>query len=170
LYLDEAIGCSWYNISPTIHKIVVHGAAINDAIDLPLGLLSEEPSECNNKEIRKAKNQHSRRNDPINTMMDTYNRGMDRSDPVIISWLSEEKLANRPKRPKLSLEVADLLKEDVFFSDVETDTDTEVMDTEVMEDEVTENFIESSDSDSSESDSESSESDSASSESENDTL
>jgi hypothetical protein len=167
LYLDEAIGCSWYNISPTIHKIVVHGAAINDAIDLPLGLLSEEPSEANNKEIRKAKTQHSRRNDPINTLMDTYNRGMDRSDPVIISWLSEEKLANRPKRPKLSLEVANLLKEDVFFSDADADTDT---DTEVMEDEVTENFIESSESDSSESDSDSSESNSESSESENDTL
>jgi hypothetical protein len=165
LYLDEAIGCSWYNISPTIHKIVVHGAAIIDAIDLPLGLLSEEPSESNNKEIRKAKTQHSRRNSPVNTMMDTYNRGMDKSDPVIISWLSEEKLANRPKRPKLPLEVADLFKEDVFFSDVDTETDTDT-DTEVMEDEVTENFIESSESESSKSDS----SDSDISESDNDTL
>jgi hypothetical protein len=160
LYFDQAIGCSWYNISPTIHKIIVHGSAINDAIDLPLGLLSEEPSECNNKEIRKAKTQHSRRNSPVNTMMDTYNRGMDKSDPVIISWLCEEKLANRPKRPKLSLEVADLLKEDVFFSDVETDTDTEVMDTEVAE----------KNTESSESDLETSESDSETSESENDTL
>jgi predicted phosphoadenosine phosphosulfate sulfurtransferase len=80
-------------------------------------------------------------------------------DLVIISWLSEEKLSNRPKRPKLSLEVANLLKEDVFFRML-TDTDTEV-----MEDEVTENFIESS-----ESDSDSSESNSESSESENDTL
>jgi hypothetical protein len=120
LYFDDEIGCSWYNIPPTVHKIVVHGAAIIDAIDLPLGLLSEEPSEANNRRLRLAKWNHSRRNSRINTFTDMYNRCMDGSDPMVLSYIVEEKLAKRPKR-NLPPEVEDLIVEEVFFSDTETE-------------------------------------------------
>jgi hypothetical protein len=124
LYFDEEIGCSWYNIPPTVHKIVVHGAAIIDAIDLPIGLLSEEPSEANNRRLRLAKWNHSRRNSRINTFTDMYNRCMDGSDPMVLSYIVEEKLAKRPNR-NLPPEVDDLIEEEVFFSDTETE-DTEM--------------------------------------------
>jgi hypothetical protein len=120
LYFDEEIGCSWFNIPPSVHKIMVHGADIIDAIDLPLGLLSEEPSEANNRRLRLAKWNHSRLNSRINTFTDMYNRCMDGSDPIVLSYIVEEKLSKRPKR-NLPPEVADLIKEDVFFDDIETE-------------------------------------------------
>jgi hypothetical protein len=118
LYYDEEIGCSWFNIPPSVHKIMVHGADIIDAIDLPLGLLSEEPSEANNRRLRLAKWNHSRLNSRINTFTDMYNRCMDGSDPMVLSYIVEEKLAKRPKR-NLPPEVADLIQEDVFFDEPE---------------------------------------------------
>jgi hypothetical protein len=36
---------NWYNMSPTVHKVVEHGAQIIRASPVPVGLLSEEGSE-----------------------------------------------------------------------------------------------------------------------------
>jgi hypothetical protein len=46
---DPEVGAT--SAQRTLHKILVHGPAIIDAIDILLGLLSEEPAKANNKVI-----------------------------------------------------------------------------------------------------------------------
>ena len=36
----------------SVHKILVHGAAVIDPLPLPLGMLSEEAQEARNKDVR----------------------------------------------------------------------------------------------------------------------
>jgi hypothetical protein len=55
LYFNPANNVSWYKLPPTVHKVVVHGAAILRKSPVPVGLLSEECSESNNKEIAREK-------------------------------------------------------------------------------------------------------------------
>jgi hypothetical protein len=48
LYLNDE-KTNWYNIPPTIHKVLVHGKDIIEHCPLPIGLTNEEASEANNK-------------------------------------------------------------------------------------------------------------------------
>ena len=60
----------WYPMSPTIHKILVHGYQINNSSLVPLGSLGENASEARNKLYKKDRLSHSRKNSRINTMTD----------------------------------------------------------------------------------------------------
>jgi hypothetical protein len=51
LFFDPDIGCSWYGPPPTLHRVLEHGPAIIEGLPIPLGLLSEEGAESNNKVI-----------------------------------------------------------------------------------------------------------------------
>uniref|UniRef100_A0A1S4KHE3 Uncharacterized protein n=2 Tax=Culex quinquefasciatus TaxID=7176 RepID=A0A1S4KHE3_CULQU len=51
----------WYPLSPTLHKILVHGADIIKRSLLPIGMLSEEAQEARNKSIRKFRQFHARK-------------------------------------------------------------------------------------------------------------
>jgi hypothetical protein len=42
----------WYPMPTTLHKILIHGAVIADALELPIGQLSEETQEASNKNIK----------------------------------------------------------------------------------------------------------------------
>ncbi len=48
IYMSEV---GWYNIPPTIHKILIHGQEIIEACPVPIGWTSEESSEANNFEL-----------------------------------------------------------------------------------------------------------------------
>ena len=82
VYLSEV---SWFNIPPTIHKILVHGRAIVEACPVPIGLTSEETSESNNKFIRKFLLHHTRKTSPKDTMSDLFHRLLAVSDPCLLS-------------------------------------------------------------------------------------
>lgn len=43
----------WYNMSPTVYKILIHGPEIMKASKLPIGMLSEEAQEASNKILKK---------------------------------------------------------------------------------------------------------------------
>ena len=58
LYMSEV---GWFNLSPTLHKILIHGRDIIEACPVPIGLTSEENSESNNKLIRKYLLHHTRK-------------------------------------------------------------------------------------------------------------
>jgi len=45
----------WYPMSPTIHKVLVHGFQINNSTLVPLGCLGENVSEARNKIYKKRK-------------------------------------------------------------------------------------------------------------------
>lgn len=39
----------WYPMTPTVHKILIHGATVIENALLPIGQLSEEAAEARNK-------------------------------------------------------------------------------------------------------------------------
>lgn len=74
---------SWYPMSPSLHKILIHGADIVRNSLLPLGMLSEQAAESKNKYYRADRLQHARKTSRTATMADMFNRSIDFSDPVL---------------------------------------------------------------------------------------
>lgn len=66
----------WYCMPTTLHKILIHGHRIVDSSDIAIGLLSEDAQESRNKDVRKYRQQFSRKFSRIQTMQDTYQRLM----------------------------------------------------------------------------------------------
>ena len=56
-------------------------------------MLSEEASEAANKDLKKWQVSHSRQIDPIKRSLDSFNRMMDRSDPIVLSKFDTKKYA-----------------------------------------------------------------------------
>lgn len=84
----------WYALSPTVHKLLVHGAAIIKHSLLPIGMFSEEAGESRNKSIRKFRESHSRKFNREVNLEDTFKRLLLTSDPVIS--LTNKKALNFP--------------------------------------------------------------------------
>ena len=72
-------------IPPSVHKLLEHGYAIASYFDLPKGFYSEEAQECQHKEIRHARLNHTSKISSLSTMRDQFHYLMVRSDPVISS-------------------------------------------------------------------------------------
>ena len=53
--------CKWYDIPPSLHRVLVHGEDIIKFTPLPVGLTSEEGSESNTKFARKYHINHTRK-------------------------------------------------------------------------------------------------------------
>lgn len=51
----------WYYMPPTVHKVLLHGAAIIKSFIIPIGHLSEEAVEARNKDIRYYREHHTRK-------------------------------------------------------------------------------------------------------------
>lgn len=86
----------WYPLSPTLHKILVHGADIIKRSLLPIGMLSEEAQEARNKSIRKFRQFHARKFNRTVNLEDVFKRLMFTSDPVV-------SLSNRRVRARVVL-------------------------------------------------------------------
>ena len=56
------------------------------------GMLSEEPSESCNKDLKKWQIEHAIQSDPVRRNLDVFNRLLDRSDPVVHSHLESKKM------------------------------------------------------------------------------
>lgn len=70
---------------PSAHKVLIHGADLMNWFDLPIGFFSEEAQEARNKDFRKIREDHSRKNSRTNTNQDIMNWMLVASDPVITS-------------------------------------------------------------------------------------
>ncbi|XP_033242171.1 uncharacterized protein LOC117186127 [Drosophila miranda] len=99
----------WYPMSPTIHKVLVHGFQINNSTLVPLGCLGENASEERNKMYKKDRLSHARKNSRVNTMTDIFYRAIDSSDPLLSSVCLKERERKNKKKP-LSKEVLSLLE------------------------------------------------------------
>ena len=88
IYISEV---GWFNISPTIHKILVHGRHIVEACPVPIGWTSEECSESNNKFIRKYLSHHTRKTSHSDTMSDLFHRLLQVSDPCLLKKSGQAK-------------------------------------------------------------------------------
>jgi len=90
IYLTDA---GWFNLSPTLHKILIHGKDIIKACPVPLGWTSEEGSESNNKFVRRYLSNHTRKTSHIDTLTDLFNRLLEVSDPCLTTttWKKDKK-------------------------------------------------------------------------------
>lgn len=64
---------SWYKMSPSMHKVLIHGCNIIKELGPPMGYFSEEPQEGGNKVFRSARVEHSRLYRRSLTNQDTMN-------------------------------------------------------------------------------------------------
>lgn len=85
----------WYPMSPTVHKILMHGAEVIEQAILPIGQLSEEASEARNKHLRKYRIDFARKFSRVECNRDVLNRLLLTSDPLISC--TRKKRANKSK-------------------------------------------------------------------------
>lgn len=79
MYIHEY---SYQPMTPTMHKILIHGAIVAEHALVPIGMLSEEASEARNKHFRNYREDHSRKFSRTASNTDVFNRLMLTSDPL----------------------------------------------------------------------------------------
>lgn len=75
----------WATMSPTLHKVLIHGAHIAKESLMPLGKLAEDALEALNKVLRKYRREYTRKCSREATNEDMIKRLFVRSDPLISS-------------------------------------------------------------------------------------
>ena len=127
---------SWFPMSATLHKILIHGADIADAIALPLGMIGEEAAESRNKLYRQDREFHARKKSRQANLTDVFNAAMDSSDPLI-SGLSAHTRRVYAKKSNLPDEVKALLAADQLLEEKDDDEipDSEGLNEEMDDDE-----------------------------------
>lgn len=73
----------WHPMTPTLHKILVHGTTVIKHAILPIGQLSEEAAEARNKHYRSYRQNYARKFSRIECNQDVLNRLLLTSDPFI---------------------------------------------------------------------------------------
>lgn len=87
-------------MTPTLHKILVHGSTIIEHALVPIGQLSEEAAEARNKHFRQYRQDYARKFSRTSCNMDVLNRLLLSSDPM----LSCERLKERKNKEPFSKE------------------------------------------------------------------
>lgn len=75
----------WYNMPQSLHRILIHGHQVIRRMVLPIGMLSEEAQEARNKDMKKYREQFSRKCSRRKTNEDVLRRLLCSSDPIISS-------------------------------------------------------------------------------------
>ena len=106
VYLDNV---GWYSLSPTLHKILEHGSLVLQLFpdSIMSGILSEEPAEASNKDVKHFQIHHARQDSYEHCNVDVFNRQMQRSDPKILHYFEKKQRAqkNRDIFPRAVLEL-----------------------------------------------------------------
>lgn len=111
----------WHPMTPTMHKILVHGATVIDKALLPIGLLSEEAAEARNKHFRLYRLNFARKFSRIECNTDVINRLLLSSDPMLTSMRPTPKKKTLP----FSKEAIAMMIPALPESENDSDSDTE---------------------------------------------
>lgn len=76
---------SWYYMPSSVHKVLVHGVAVIQFFNFPIGELSEEALEARHKEIKRMRLTRTRKTSRFNTNTDLLNLLILSSDPHLSS-------------------------------------------------------------------------------------
>ena len=76
----------WYVMPPTVHKLLIHGSEVISKSLLPIGQLSEEAQEARHKDLKRFREDFSRKCDREKTNEDIFRRLLISSDPIITSY------------------------------------------------------------------------------------
>ncbi|GAB0089562.1 hypothetical protein DMENIID0001_041280 [Sergentomyia squamirostris] len=86
---------SWLPMSPTTHKILMHGGMVIENFMLPIGQLSEEAAEARNKHYKEYKSRFARTCSRKSTIHDVFYRLLLTSDPYMsLSQLKHSKASS----------------------------------------------------------------------------
>lgn len=96
---------SWHPMTPTVHKVLVHGPVIVQHALLPIGTLSEEAAEARNKHFRQFRERYSRKFSREQCNLDVLNRLLLTSDPYFSSIRSRPKKMSMPSFKEATLEM-----------------------------------------------------------------
>lgn len=91
---------SWCPMTPTLHKVLVHGASIIKNALLPIGQLSEEAAEARNKHFKLYRQNFARKFSREDCNLDVFNRLLLTSDPVISLARPKRKRKGKPFLPE----------------------------------------------------------------------
>ena len=80
---------SWYPMPNTVHKVLIHGSQMITEAFLPIGMLSEEAQEAQNKVYRQQRRYHSRKTGRSATNEDVIHIMLAGSDPVMNNFRKE---------------------------------------------------------------------------------
>lgn len=86
----------WHPMSPTVHKILMHGATVISKSILPIGQLSEAAAEARNKHFRLYRQNFSRKFDRVKCNRDILNRLLLMSDPFLSSTRKTPRKKSNP--------------------------------------------------------------------------
>lgn len=111
---------NWHPMTPTLHKILCHGALVIEHALLPIGQLSEEAAESRNKHFRLYRQNFARKFSRQNCIQDVMNRLLLTSD-VYISCSSRMLITK--KRKPLSAEARAFLKAEEVECSASTNID-----------------------------------------------
>ena len=102
----------WYPAPPSLHKMFDHCDDFLKVFPstLTTGMMSEEPGESANKDIKRFQIENAFQGDPERRNLDTFNRLIDRSNPKVLYFLVDKKLERRSSE-ELPQEVLDLLED-----------------------------------------------------------
>ena len=91
---------SWARMNPTVHKMLKHGCDITRKFPLPIAYFAEDANESMHKIYRNTKKNHARLSSRENCILDTFNRSVYLTDPVI-SMIYIERRIKMHKKQKL---------------------------------------------------------------------
>lgn len=83
-------------MTPTLHKILIHGSEVVENALLPIGQLSEEAAEARNKHFRQYRQNFARKFSRIDCNTDVIQRLLLTSDPLISA---DRKIVKKNKKP-----------------------------------------------------------------------
>lgn len=118
-------------MSPTMHKILRHGATVIDHAILPIGQLSEEAAEARNKHFRIYRQNFSRKFSREDCNKDVLNRLLLTSDPFLSSARRRQRKKSKPFTTEaLGLLLLETSHASCTESDNEEDDDSSKSETE----------------------------------------
>ena len=79
---------NWYPMTPTVHKVLVHGKDIIDNFILPIGMLGEDAQESRHKDVRYYREHKTRKMSRKVTNEDLIKILLVSSDPIISNMRS----------------------------------------------------------------------------------
>lgn len=90
----------WAEITPSLHKLLIHGVDIQENLDLPVSFYAEDASESGHKYYRNNATSHARQTSRKDRLKDVFNRATYCSDPLI-SNIYQQKRQKYNKNPDL---------------------------------------------------------------------
>lgn len=113
----------WYNMPPSVHKVLIHGGSIMKKMIFPIGFLPEEAQEAGNKIFKAARAHNSRKCSRLANNEDIMHYLLISSDPVI----SKLRIFKNKKIKALTADAKNLLMDnqlnDIQINNVEMDED-----------------------------------------------